>query len=1421
MAGSDNKISNIIGTAIPNWLLKQLQTRSAKGLQLQRDNANLEYLSNKTAWVRLVSSVNLEAQEDIRYFSDLIGYPLSNPDSLAKDFVLQGGTSVYTKIQNGATSYTPRQGFKETYSMLGEKEVNKYGYRPMPGLTRVSIETQGKLGSIRMATIEFKVWDKDQLDVMDALYFKLGFTMYLEWGNTYYYPTTLTGDGALSSTELFSLDPFSNGLVKEQIQLHIGEKRRESEGNYDGMLGMVVNFSFSYNQDGGYDCTLKMAGLGTLAESIKINHPSNLPDILQQQVNDLNNIYKKIEAVKEATVKAEQAKKDSEIKAKEDEAKKKLLNYDSLIADLDPKNASSNATGTFSDTISNSTFAKYAVSPSDLKTNSTSAESYADWKKYDYATDDAIYLKKYGLAFNKNTINDDIDSITLNYDYIKNNVFSNQSPDQLVSDMARFGDTFLQYGQLYFSKNSYYASDKYKTGLYPQTFEIKIDFSQNNGVKYNNDSKSNIAKHVFEFLTTGEINYGSYKMLLDISKKVVLNTRQSQLLPDDRKSPDGWVGGSYKITQIINGESSPSYDRANRTDIGLSGYYLTLHYNLTIPTTTSKDGTKNVGGTLVDSVDKSDGTTTLPVYVKITDSALIDKILANRKLEITAQYFDYLKNINSQNTNAETTTADSKPAQGSDPSQTSPSSNTQSSLECILRTIQVYSLVDAIKKANNALDIGLVPQKVDLTTSLASQIFSAGIFKSFIQNLIDDKIDASVTIQRFAKYGFNASLLAGRESVDMLPPVNYKELLTSYVVPYKINQNLQDGSQLNHPVYIQFGLLLMILNDTCLLYDKKIGATDNTSTTPIMYLDFNPETNFCLSNPSQLSVDGLSFLIPFEGQFSDYVKLFNPAVLNSSNEILATKENKAVTKLFNPASSKDIFLNKIPKFKFTNSGDSTDAHRGKVMNVLVSIDYLFGIIKQYLSQDASNSLYLKALIDQILSDMNKTLGSFNAFRLYYDDSANTLQVVDDQLVPGKTNETLISKTGTTDLPLYGVASIAKTLELKTDLSTRVNNLLAISANADQKKQASNSVDASPVGAINNFYYDRYINNRTGLTDEKTPANNDTEKESAIKFNSNVEQFYGTDKPSTENVNHATNYFIQRMATNKNESFPTRAAAMIPVSVNFSTDGISGFGITQGFTIPQQLLPYTYSARAVKVDKNGKQELDALHKVGFITTGINHIIENNQWTTSIKGSMIYLKNRSDFNGELNKSQDKGGVAVPGAGDAIDIIGGTGTSSSKGSKSARGTGNATNNATSTSAYLFGTSKSFGDSVSQKAHGARDASQKGQWQSENAWDLFVPAYTPVYALFDGTISGINFYEVVPYIWGYRFTLNGSKTNSWYTHLDSVVAKDGQSVKKGDLLGYVGQPPRPDYAWDTHLHIALKDGVLSTYLDSTGKLL
>ena len=103
MAINDNKISNVIGTHIPNWLLQQLQTRSKKGTQDSRDNANLKYLGNKTGWARLVSSINITAPSDKKYFSELTGLTLTKDEDLAKNFVLYGGVSKYNNQDNKTT----------------------------------------------------------------------------------------------------------------------------------------------------------------------------------------------------------------------------------------------------------------------------------------------------------------------------------------------------------------------------------------------------------------------------------------------------------------------------------------------------------------------------------------------------------------------------------------------------------------------------------------------------------------------------------------------------------------------------------------------------------------------------------------------------------------------------------------------------------------------------------------------------------------------------------------------------------------------------------------------------------------------------------------------------------------------------------------------------------------------------------------------------------------------------------------------------------------------------------------------------------------------------------------------------------------------------------------------------------------------
>ena len=68
---SSDKISNILGTEIPQWVINQLTTRSNQNSNNVRDNDNLLYLANKSAWVRLVSSVNITSA-DQNYFKSII-----------------------------------------------------------------------------------------------------------------------------------------------------------------------------------------------------------------------------------------------------------------------------------------------------------------------------------------------------------------------------------------------------------------------------------------------------------------------------------------------------------------------------------------------------------------------------------------------------------------------------------------------------------------------------------------------------------------------------------------------------------------------------------------------------------------------------------------------------------------------------------------------------------------------------------------------------------------------------------------------------------------------------------------------------------------------------------------------------------------------------------------------------------------------------------------------------------------------------------------------------------------------------------------------------------------------------------------------------------------------------------------------------
>ena len=1215
MATSDNKISNVIGTHIPLWLLEQLQTRSKKGTQANRDNANLQYLGNKTGWVRLVSSINV-GPDDMNYFSKLTGLTLTKTEDLAKNFVLYGGVSKYNK-QGDRTNYTLRKGFKETYSLLGDQEVRDFGYRPMPGLSRVVVETQGRLGSIRGATIEFKVWDKSQLDVIDALYFKLGYTMFLEWGNTFYYESE---SSALKATELFSLDPFKDKLTKEQIALDLGSKRRESKGNYDGMLGMVSNFSFSYNQEGGYDCILKLVGLGALADSIKINQSATLGEELKHKIDELNSVYRDIQKQKESKEKAEEAAVVAKEKAAKEKADleqlekdkvgkesifKSLLGKQQLEKGLDENSIMGSYPASL---IENSFFRNHAV-PSSKIVSSKKSLDYDQRGQYDYIYEDFLYLTKPGIQLKGDAsgyptdVSSVIGNLSLDASYISTVIFAGQSIDSLTqSGISSNGSQFSKI-VTYFSNTNAVNNSTYPNG-YPYTFAVVMTFpeyndSNNHTIVYGNTKTAIASEFLKQLLKQKEQNlkFTSYSLKLSQNNKFSLS---------------------------ISGEFSWGLNVTEKKDI----------YNAATGQTDEES-----------SVKKS--SLKLPFTIQIEDSGLIsDIVLKNAKA--SSEYIDYRfqqKKLSDQNTGG-SPTEDNSQTSNTNTNQTKPSVQYQSSLEATLRSIQIYSLIQAIKPDSKNIDENRKVAEIDLTDlkNFATDVFSDGIFKDYIDKIVNKTLNDSDPFQKNIKYGFNAALLSNKSDSTSIPPVDYSSLLKSYVLPYDVNQDTNEGSRLAHPVYIQLGLLMFILNHCCNLYDKKTNET----TTPLLYVDYNPETNLCLSHPCHMTTNGMTFMIPFQGLFNDYKKLFYEDVL-SGDSIKSTSDKKETTPLFNPETD-DTISGDIPKFK---GESSTDAYRGKIMNILVNIDYLFDIIKQFYSQDQTNSVFLKAFVEQILSDANKTLGNFNIFRFSYDDASNCLQIIDDQLVPGLEEEKIVPKNSKYDIPIYGRDSIARSLDLRTDISSKMANVLAISANSEIQKKSANSVDGTPYGFINQNYSDRYIPNRTENAnidvskdkDKKIKlinANNDAIISSALRFNSNVKDFYSTYNPSTENVGHATNYFIEKLSKNKLDG-PTRAAAMIPVSVNFTLDGISGFNMMQGFTISEKFLPYTYNVRTTSTD--GKSEIPkGSQKVGFMVTGNVHTIENNEWTTAIKANMTYLKERGDFTGSLNTGLRKGASAT---------------------------------------------------------------------------------------------------------------------------------------------------------------------------------
>lgn len=95
-------------------------------------------------------------------------------------------------------------------------------------------------------------------------------------------------------------------------------------------------------------------------------------------------------------------------------------------------------------------------------------------------------------------------------------------------------------------------------------------------------------------------------------------------------------------------------------------------------------------------------------------------------------------------------------------------------------------------------------------------------------------------------------------------------------------------------------------------------------------------------------------------------------------------------------------------------------------------------------------------------------------------------------------------------------------------------------------------------------------------------------------------------------------------------------------------------------------------------------------------------------------------------------------------------------------------------------------------------------GNWQSDNAVDLGVPAGTPIRALEDGVIRKVvNRPSGGGRFAGGQITLAGHRNAYFYGHTSRINVQPGQRVKKGQIIGRTGSANGVP-----HLHLGIEHG-------------
>ena len=1224
-------MGNLLGSPLKKYVNGQIKIRQKiSGIEKNRTLEDITYLNSRTAFVKLASSIYIEEnrlnilKQTQTGGNDLLdgvgtGYDLAIRNVLQGGLVskgninLSGNSEINQHFQKG-DSEKYRQSVSDNTSFLTQhrKGITGYsdtpaygvggldfGFSPMPGITEVEIKDLNR-GSIKKSSLTIKCHNKNQFDIIDVLYLRLGYTVCLEWGwNTYKdNNNNLTNlNDTLIDNEFWKVmnEDYSDFLDK------IEKKRKETFGNYDGIIGVISNFSWNFNPDGTYDIKLEITSLGDVIESLKVN----LPPLIKDRTDPY--AEKRLESL------AEELK---DRKATQEEFYNVL--YPGLEEELEKVY---NKLKNLNDTNPNKAF----------KFDKTTAAGVFYWLAYQYGRKEDFQIDYNNIADIRGGRQKLKEALPSNFDW--GEVFTkSRDNSKWVNNNATYGGlneySSVMYSDIFGKSDeelgSTFTTLKQWASCYTQVlikdsrgkWSIKDLINSNNPddprclvTTFNGQSNNGIIplselRNSQKFLIMGHAHVSIANLLFSggVGGLVEMMTGGGPAefkldFTSDVKSNLA-INKEVVFKDLSNGE---------KNDVLFEYYtlekFLTLFYYYTLNTHSSL----HAGGEEDERFQPDDGDE--DPYEKITegDKQIITEakefkflIESNKFKNKLNNWFFLIRKQSADNTyNLEI----------DDPWDM----NYSNEFDKGLRT-KNGDWVGRISHERGYIDGEYFENEITNQTNISGLLYSGLKANIFLEGKDFDALQKD-PLSNIDEIG---SILNHEENMygtleDWNTTVGFPKYTRSIYETKKRHMGQCDFVKLDiQPIKDSYFVKLEVLLDfiTHHIIPKKKTKNSNT---PIITIDTDVKTNICYV---------IDNIIPY-----------NPKKIIFKNEKFYAGDlgdEKIYEKIY--AGLDDFII----------TGENDSYKYGQLMNVYLNMNRVEEIFSK---ADSNNKITLFKALKDICGDINEGIGYINNIEPIIDKEKNLIKLIDQTAIPNL--ELIRKKLGSTHLtnhelkklqlplevygynPISQMSNFVRNVGITTEISKNYATAITIGATANGEVPGMESTAFSRWNiGLKDRFKDYLIDAELPEEDNKLKDQNKNVIENYQTFIKNAYTKLGFNRKLrdlTINPDYIStskdivqNYYVYAQAentkgnydVNTNEGVIESSIGFLPINLKLEMDGIGGIRIYDFIKINTEFLPSNYP-----------------NTLEFICTGVNHTLSGNDWVTNLKTIATYIDKKS--------------------------------------------------------------------------------------------------------------------------------------------------------------------------------------------------